>query len=88
MKNNPLRMCICCRKMLPKKDLLRVVEYDGVYSIDSTNKSNGRGAYICKSKECIDKVCKTYQLNKAFKSNIPVEIYSSLKEMNFDEFTD
>ena len=84
MKKSPLRMCVCCRKMLPKDDLLRVVEYEGIYNIDLTNKSNGRGAYICKTKECIDKVCKTQILNKAFKSNIPSDIYAKLKELDFE----
>lgn len=84
MKKNPLRMCICCRQMLQKNNLLRVVEYDGKFSIDLTNKSNGRGAYICKNNDCINKVCKTLQLNKAFKCSVPNEVYSSLKELKFE----
>lgn len=84
MKKNPLRMCVSCKEMQPKENLLRVVEYEGKFEIDMTNKSNGRGAYICKNKVCIDKACKNLQLNKAFKCAIPNEIYDKLKELNFE----
>ena len=55
-KKTPERLCVSCRNMYPKKDLIRVVKLDdGTYFIDETNKCNGRGAYICKNQECINK---------------------------------
>ena len=63
-KKTPERQCISCRNMFPKKDLIRVVKQaDGTYFIDETNKSNGRGAYICNKEECINKCIKSKLLN-------------------------
>lgn len=79
-KKTPERQCISCRKMFPKKDLIRVVKQsNGTYFIDETNKSNGRGAYICNNEECINKCIKSRLLNKSFKSNINQNIYESLE---------
>ena len=79
-KKTPERQCISCRNMFPKKDLIRVVKQaDGTYFIDETNKSNGRGAYICNKEECINKCIKSKLLNKSFKSNINQNIYESLE---------
>lgn len=79
-KKTPERQCISCRNMFPKKDLIRVVKQaDGTYFIDETNKSNGRGAYICNKEECISKCIKSKLLNKSFKSNINQNIYESLE---------
>ncbi len=82
MKDTPLRMCIVCRQMKPKQELVRVVKNkDNQVFIDDTFKANGRGAYICNNKECITKCIKTKTLNKAFKSNIPDENYKLLEDM-------
>ncbi len=76
-----LRMCIVCRERSDKKELVRVVKNkDGEIFIDKTGKANGRGAYVCKSKECFDKLKKTRALNRAFKCEIPLEIYEKLGE--------
>lgn len=79
-KKTPERQCISCRNMFPKNDLIRVVKQpDGTYLIDESNKSNGRGAYICKNEECIKKCIKSKLLNKSFKSNINQNIYEGLE---------
>lgn len=76
-----LRMCIVCRERSDKKELVRVVKNkDGEIFLDKTGKANGRGAYVCKSKECFDKLKKTRALNRAFKCEIPLEIYEKLGE--------
>ena len=76
-----LRMCIACRQMQDKKDLLRVVkDKENGISIDFTGKKNGRGAYICKNEDCLKKCIKQKSFNKAFKMNINEEIYSQLQE--------
>ena len=84
MQNQPkekLRMCIVCRGQSDKKALLRIVKNkDGEIFVDKSGKANGRGAYICKDKECFDKLCKQKSLNKAFKCNISDEIYQKIGE--------
>ncbi len=74
-------MCIVCREMRDKVDLLRIVQSsDGEISVDFTGKKNGRGAYICNSSECVSKAVKTKALNRAFKRNVTVVQYESILE--------
>lgn len=76
-----LRMCIACRQMREKRDLLRIVkDKDGNIFIDETGKKNGRGAYICKNEECLKNLIKQKSLNKAFKCEINSDVYLSLQE--------
>ncbi len=76
-----LRMCVVCRQMHDKKQLLRVVKNkEGEVFIDNSGKMNGRGAYICKNKECVDKLLKQKALNKAFKINVEDEVYQRIRE--------
>ena len=76
-----LRMCISCREMKDKKELLRIVkDKENNIFIDPTGKKNGRGAYICKNEECLNKLIKQKTLNKAFKMNVDQDFYSTLKE--------
>ena len=75
-----LRMCICCRKHLDKKELIRVVKNkNGEFFIDRTFKADGRGAYVCKNSECLLKLKKQRGFNKAFKCEVPKEIYDELE---------
>ena len=75
------RMCIVCREMQDKKLLMRIVKTkEGDILIDKTGKKNGRGAYICKSEECLNKLIKQRSLNKAFKMNIDENIYKEIGE--------
>jgi predicted RNA-binding protein YlxR (DUF448 family) len=79
-KKVPLRMCIACRQMQEKKNLVRIVKNkDNEVFIDSTFKANGRGAYICSNPECFDKCIKTKALNRAFKCEISNEVLENLK---------
>ena len=76
-----LRMCIACRAMKDKRDLLRIVkEKTGEISVDNTGKKNGRGAYICKDEECLKKLEKQKLLNKTFKTNVDDEVYKKIRE--------
>jgi hypothetical protein len=76
-----LRMCICCREMKDKKDLLRIVkDKENNLSIDLTGKKNGRGAYICRDEECLKKLKKQKCLNKAFQMNVDEIFYSQIEE--------
>lgn len=84
VKKIPLRMCIGCREMKPKKELVRVVKTsDSEIKLDTTGKLNGRGAYICKNKECFKKAYKTNGFARAFDMSVPQEIYDRV-EMELD----
>lgn len=76
------RMCVCCRQMKNKKELLRIVKNkEGEIFIDLTGKKNGRGAYICTQKECLAKLKKNKVLNKVFKCAVPESLYQQLQEV-------
>ena len=81
MQKERLRMCIICREHSDKKELLRIVKNkDDEIFVDKTGKANGRGAYICKSKECFQKLKKTRGLNRAFRCEIKDEVYDKIGE--------
>lgn len=77
----PMRMCTGCGQMKPKRELVRVVKSQaGDVSLDLTGKKAGRGAYICRDKECLQKARKARRLEKAFSCRIPDEIYDKMEE--------
>ena len=77
----PLRKCTGCQEMKDKRELIRIVRNDeGVFSLDATGKKPGRGAYICKSEECLNKAKKSKGLERSFKTAVPEEVYLSLAE--------
>lgn len=79
-KKIPMRMCTGCREMKPKKELIRVVKTaEGEIKLDATGRLNGRGAYICRDKECLMKAKKTNALSRAFETNVSEDIYTSLE---------
>lgn len=81
MKEKPLRMCVVCRNMKPKAELIRVVKNkDGEVFVDKTFKANGRGAYVCRDEQCLTKCIKQKILNKVFKAPIEDSQYESLRE--------
>ena len=80
-KKVPLRMCLGCQEMKPKRELTRIVKNkENEISVDSTGKKPGRGAYICKSIVCFEKARKGKRLEKAFESKISEDIYEMLKQ--------
>lgn len=80
-KKIPMRQCLGCREMKPKKELIRVVRSpEGEISLDFRGKANGRGAYVCPQAECLKKAIKARALEKAFSSRIPDEVYERLRE--------
>ena len=79
-KKIPMRQCLGCREMKPKKELVRVVRSpEGQISLDFRGKANGRGAYVCRSPECLKKAIKARALERAFSCQIPEEIYVQLQ---------
>ena len=84
MQNNQkekIRMCVVCRGQSDKKTLLRIVKNkEGQIFVDKTGKANGRGAYVCKNKECFEKLQKQKGLSRAFKCEVPQEVYKMIGE--------
>ena len=84
MKKVPMRKCVGCGEMKSKKEMMRVLKTtEDEFVLDATGKKNGRGAYLCFSKECFEKAVKGKGLERSFKQPIPKEIYEKLeKEMD------
>ncbi|GIM30809.1 RNase P modulator RnpM [Paraclostridium bifermentans] len=87
VKKVPQRKCIACQDRDNKKELIRIVKNkEGHIFLDKTGKANGRGAYICNCSECLKKAIKSNALSRAFKMEIPEEVYESLiKELEDNE---
>ena len=80
-KKIPERLCMGCGEMKPKKDLVRVVKpKDGDVALDLTGRANGRGAYICRSLDCLQKARKARRFEKAFSCRSPDEVYERMEE--------
>ena len=77
----PMRKCLGCNEMKPKKELIRAVKSpDGEISLDLTGKKSGRGAYICQNSACFAKAKKAKRFEKNLECQIPEEVYLSLEE--------
>lgn len=75
----PMRMCVGCREMKPKRELLRVVRGpEGDISFDLTGRKPGRGAYVCRSAECLNQAIKKRQLERAFSAPVSEAVRESL----------
>ena len=80
-KKIPLRQCLGCREMIAKQDMIRIIKSpEGTFSLDDTGRKNGRGAYVCRSGECLQKAIKSKGLERSFQTTVPDEVYEVLKE--------
>ena len=91
MKKVPMRKCTGCMEMKPKTELIRVVKSpdvkdengettaSGEISLDLTGKKSGRGAYVCKSAECLEKAHKAHRIERSLSCKISEEIYEQLR---------
>ena len=78
-KKIPMRQCLGCREMKPKRELVRVVRSpEGDVSLDFKGKKPGRGAYVCKRPECFKRAVKTKALSRALGVAIPQEVIDAL----------
>ncbi|HJD32586.1 MAG TPA: YlxR family protein [Candidatus Eisenbergiella stercorigallinarum] len=85
-KKVPQRQCIGCGQMKGKKEMMRILRSaEGEILLDTTGKKNGRGAYLCRSMECLKKARKNKGLERSFKMSIPNGVYDQL-EKEFEEF--
>lgn len=78
-KKIPQRKCVVCGQVKDKKDLLRIVKNkeEGIV-VDENGRKNGRGAYVCRSSECIEKARKTNKLAKVFKTEVKDDLYEEI----------
>jgi len=80
-KKIPMRQCLGCREMKPKRDLIRVVRSpEGEVSLDFKGKKAGRGAYVCRNSECLKHAVKAKALSRAFGIEIPQSIIEELSK--------
>ncbi len=79
-KKVPMRKCVGCGEMKPKKELIRILRTEEEeFVIDTTGKKNGRGAYLCPQKACFEQAVKNRGLERSFKQAIPQEVYERLE---------
>ncbi len=91
MKKIPMRKCTGCNEMKSKFELIRVVKApdqknengevigNGEISLDLTGKKSGRGAYVCRNTDCLDKACRGHRLERSLSCKIPDEVYEKLR---------
>lgn len=85
-KKKPERTCMACNEQKEKHELLRIVKSkEGIIEVDLTGKKSGRGAYICKNIDCLDKVIKTKRLERIFEKEISQELYNSIRGVIIDK---
>lgn len=81
VKKIPMRMCLGCGEMKPKRELIRAVKTpEGDVLLDLTGKKSGRGAYICRSLECFKKAKKARRFEKAFSMQIDDAVYQRMED--------
>ena len=80
-KKIPMRMCFGCREMHEKRELIRIVKSaEGMVSIDMRGKAPGRGAYICRKSDCLERAMKSRALERALEHRIEPDVYERLRE--------
>ena len=80
-KKIPMRQCVGCREMKPKRELIRVVKSpEGAVSLDFKGKLPGRGAYVCPQTACLARAKKAKALERAFEMQLPEEVHAALEE--------
>lgn len=89
-KKIPMRRCVGCMEMKEKTSLVRVVRSpEGELSLDLTGKKPGRGAYICRNAECLQKARKARRLEREFSMAVPAELYDRMEaDLKNDELAD
>ncbi len=79
-KKIPMRQCLGCKELKPKKELIRVVKNsDGEVSLDLTGKKPGKGAYVCRDVECFKKARKQKSFERSLATQIPAEVFDTME---------
>lgn len=80
-KKVPMRMCVGCREMKPKRELIRVVRSpEGEVSIDPVGKKPGRGAYVCRQVDCLKRAIKQKQLERQLEVQLTDQVAQQLQD--------
>lgn len=79
--HEPMRTCSACRKKTNKSELIRIVRVGDSIIVDETGKGQGRGAYICNNKTCIDKCVAKKLLNRSFKTQVGEDVYDVIAKL-------
>lgn len=80
-KKIPMRMCVGCREMKPKRELIRVVRSpEGEVSMDPVGKKPGRGAYVCRSEACLNRALKQKQLERVLEVQLTEDVVNILRQ--------
>ena len=81
-KKIPVRMCVACRQGRPKRELIRIVKNkEGVVSVDTTGKAQGRGAYLCPDVACLERASQIKALNRALECDFTEEMFQEAKRV-------
>ena len=88
-KKIPMRQCLGCREMKPKRELVRVVRSpEGTVSLDCRGKAPGRGAYVCRDPQCLKKALRSKAIGRSLGVEIPPDLYDALaRQMEEDDGT-
>jgi predicted RNA-binding protein YlxR (DUF448 family) len=82
----PLRKCLGCNEMKPKKELIRIVRSsEGKVEIDKVGKAPGRGCYICPSLQCLETAIKAKRVERALEAPVDPDVFIKLREQLTDE---
>ena len=80
-KKIPQRMCVGCREMKPKAELIRFVRApDGSGPRSPVGKKPGRGAYVCRSAACLGRAIKQRQLERQLETSLGEETAQALRD--------
>jgi predicted RNA-binding protein YlxR (DUF448 family) len=80
-KHMPQRTCVGCRKIRPKREMVRIVRTpDQGVKIDEGGKAAGRGAYLCRERQCWERALSTKRLEYALKTGLSKEEREALLE--------
>ncbi|MBP5466919.1 MAG: YlxR family protein [Clostridia bacterium] len=79
-KKVPMRTCVACKSVKPKKELVRIVKDAEGISVDFSGRKNGRGAYVCNDSACAEKLKKQKILSKVFSCQVDDSVYDGIRE--------
>ncbi|WP_434639335.1 YlxR family protein [Thermoanaerobacterium thermosaccharolyticum] len=81
-KKIPMRMCLGCQEMKPKKELLRIVKkaHSNDIQVDLTGKMSGRGCYICKNIDCLERALKSKKIERALETSLTEDIIEQMRK--------
>ena len=84
-KKVPMRTCVGCKESKPKRELIRMVNNDGKVMVDKSGKANGRGIYLCNSRDCFEKAKKKNAISRGLKLSLKDEETDKLYKDFFKE---